>query len=296
MKIKSRNVILAVLFVLYFLMRLYFSLQTEYFNSDYSYFALRQIEHIKDTGRPLIEDDLSFGGRTYVFMPFYYYLLAFFAKFFPEILIIKILNNFFASTLIIAVYLVSSKIMQNRRIAVITAIVSATIPVYIDETLNNISMYSIVFPCSFFLIYFFIQLRNDKKMLNYLIPLTVILVLTSPITILIVFGMIIFLILSYIENMPVERIELEFISFFIFFYLWANFIIYKTAFQEQGFSIIWENVPYFTGNYLSSISFLAVATSIGLLPLVFGIYTIYNYIMKKKSRNILLIISLFFVD
>ena len=116
MKIKQRHIILGFIFILYLAIRLYFSLQDDSFRDTKSYLHLRQIENIKNTGKPISYDNLSYGGRTFIFMPLFYYLFAFFYIFFPKIIFLKLVNNLLASTIIIAVYLVSSKVIKNRMI------------------------------------------------------------------------------------------------------------------------------------------------------------------------------------
>ena len=294
MKIKTRYIILIALFVLYFGTRVYFALQTDYFSDDYSYFVLRQVDHITKTGMPLINDDLSYGGRTYVFMPLYFYILTFFTLFFPKIIVIKIINNFFASTLILGVYLVCSIVVKNRKISLICSILAASIPAYINATLNNVSTYSLIVPGSFFLLYLFLNLEKEKDVLNLLIFLTLIVVLSSASTILIILGILIFIILSYLENVPLKKIELEYTAFFVFFFLWTNFIIFKEAFQKHGLSIIWSNIPpSIVTSYFANINIVQAVSSIGFLPFIFGTYTTYNYLLKKKSKNVSLFITLF---
>ena len=291
--IKSRYFLLALLFILYFSIRLYFSLSTPYFDDDYSYYALRQIENIAQTGKPLVDDGLSYGGRTFVFMPLYFYLLALPALIFPKIIAIKIINNLLASTLIIAVYLVCSKMIRNRKISLLCSIIAATLPIYITETLNNISAYSIIFPGGFFLLFLFLNLENHK-LETYLITLVIILVLSSNSSFLLIFGLLIFLLLSYIENKNIDKIELEFISFFLMFYLWATFIIFKDAYQAHGLAIIWKNAPFeIIKTYFKNISIIDFLSNIGFLPLIFGSYSSYLYLFKKKSKNMLLFTSIF---
>ncbi len=291
--IKSRHIILAVLFILYFSIRLYFSLGTEQFGNDESYFALRQIDHIWETGKPIIHDDLSYGGRTFVLMPFYYYLLAFFTLFFPKIIIIKVINNLLASTLILGVYMVCSKILKNRRISILCSVIAATLPIYINATLNNISSYSILFPGSFFFLYFFLNLENDVSKINYLIPLILVLILTSSSSFLLILGILLFILLSQVENRVLPKIELEFTAFFLLFFLWASFIIYKTAFQAHGFSIIYQNAPQeVIKNHFVNLDILTLLANIGFLPLIFGVYSAYVYFFKK-NKSIFLFISIF---
>jgi len=52
-----------------------------------SYHTFRQIESIGNTGIPLYEDDLSFGGKINLFLPFFYYLMAGFALLLPKLLV-----------------------------------------------------------------------------------------------------------------------------------------------------------------------------------------------------------------
>ncbi len=294
MKIRRRYIILMVLFVLYLGIRLYFSLQTPYFTNEESYYALRQIEHIKKVGLPLTKDTLSYGGRTFILLPVYYYLLAFFSWIFPGVFTLKIVNNILASTIIVAVYLLAKRIIKNRKISIIVATVSALLPIYINQTINDLSIYSLIFPGTFFLLYFFISLEKDEKMLQYIIPLTLFLTLATSAIFLLLFGLIILLLLRYIEKVPSSRINLEYISFFTFFFLWTNFIIYKSAFQLHGFDIIWKNTPtQILSQYFVNINLLQAIYNIGLLPFVFGMFSLYNYIMRKKSKNLLVFISLF---
>ena len=294
MKIKQRHIILGFIFILYLAIRLYFSLQDDSFRDTKSYLHLRQIENIKNTGKPISYDNLSYGGRTFIFMPLFYYLFAFFYIFFPKIIFLKLVNNLLASTIIIAVYLVSSKVIKNRMICIVNAIIAATIPIYIKQTLNDISPISIIFPGSFFLIYLFINLDKRKDLLNYLIPVTLLLVLMSSSIIFVILGLIIYIILTSLEKIEIPQIEKEYTIFLVFFFLWSNFIIYKIAFQKHGFSIIWSNIPFqLLNQYYLDINLLNAIASIGILPFIFGIYTVYKYLFKIKSKDMYLFISLF---
>jgi hypothetical protein len=293
MKLKPIHAISA-LFILYFAIRIFFALQTDYFSNDYSYFALRQIESIEQSGKPIFYDELSYSGRTFVFMPLYFYILSFFTMFLPQIAAIKVINNLFASTIVFAVYLVASDVIKNKRIAFACAAVAATVPAYISETINTISPFSLVFPGSFFLIFLFLRLDKHRDELGYLILLTLALTLVSSSVFLILFGLIIYLVLNNLENFSLERVRLEYMAFFLFFFMWTSFLIYKSAFQEHGFSLIWSNLPQSViMQYFTSINITQAVASIGFLPFVFGFYTLYRYLFKRKNAKILLFISLF---
>jgi len=272
---------LLLFFFIYLGVRLFFSLQTPYFGDDYSYFAMRQVDHIRETGKPLIEDDLSFGGRTFNILPFYFYFLSLFTLFFPKIIIIKIINNVLASSIIFAMYFACEKTIKNRRISLICAVMAALMPIYIKETLHNISLLSVLIPGGILLYYLF--LNFEKNVLDYAILLTVILILSSISSFMLILGIIVFIILNFLENKSISKIGLEFSSFFLIFFLWVMFIFLKDAFQLHGLEILNLNSQ--------EINLLSVFTNIGLLPILLGSYTSYVYLFKKKSASTLLFIS-----
>jgi len=293
MELKTRHIILIVLFTLYFSARLFFSLQTPEFSSDYSYFALRQIEHIQQTGLPLSDDLLSYGGRNFVVMPFYFYILAALTMFLPEIITIKIVNTLLASSLIAAMYLVCRKVLQNRRVSIICFVVAATMPVYISQTLNDISPLSLILPGSLFLLYLFLVLEK-KRAIDYAILLSIVLALVSSSSFILLLGFIVYLILKYLDKHAISKARFEFTAFFLLFLLWINIIVYKQAFQEHSFSIVLRNLPQvLLDSYFADLSIQKVILGIGVFPFFFGLYTVSIYLFRKKSENILLFISLF---
>ena len=91
MKMRYYHWVLIALFFLTLSSRLFFAFQTPDFDYD-AYFNLRQVEQIKETGLPSYEDDLSYGGRTHYFPPFFHYLLGFFGLFLPIELVGKLGN------------------------------------------------------------------------------------------------------------------------------------------------------------------------------------------------------------
>ena len=74
--------------------RLFFAFSTETFDYD-AYLGIRQINEILETNSPVFNDPLSYGGRTLLFSPLFYYLMAFFSIIVPYAL--KIIPNIFLS-------------------------------------------------------------------------------------------------------------------------------------------------------------------------------------------------------
>jgi hypothetical protein len=292
MKFKPRYLILFVLFVLYFGFRLYFSSQTPYFNDDKSYFSLRQIENIAETGKPISNDNLFQSDREFAILPLYYYIMTPAVLFSNEIIAIKIINNFLASLLILGVYLITSQILKNRKISLICSVLAAFSPAYINQTLNRLNEFSILIPACLFLFYFYLRLENNPKTINYIIPLTVFLLLSSAASIIVILGIVFYFILNYIEDKKLSRYEIEYSYFIILFYLWIILIIYKTSFQEFGHNVIFSNIPTNLIPYLyPPLNFFNILTNIGLLPLILGFVTMFSYLFIQKSKAILFFIG-----
>ncbi|MBT4023050.1 hypothetical protein HN789_03620 [archaeon] len=281
MKLKQRHWILILLFLTFIISRSLISTKSSNFSDDNSYFVMRQIEHISTHGKPLHQDTLSYGGRTFIIMPLYYYLMGFMYKLFPSIIFLKIINNFFASSLIFSAYLISAKVIKNRRIALFCSVVASSLPIYINETLNRLNPYSIITPAAFLILWLFLELDENK--LNYLIPLTIVFILSSSASLVLIVGLISYIVYSYFENKKIEKIHFEYASFFLLFFLWVSFIIFKEAFQTHGFVILFHNIKL----SLESINLIGV-------PLILlGLYSVYIYSSKKKSIFMVLVISLF---
>lgn len=287
----ARHVLIAF-FIIISGLRIAGSFQSPNWSDDDSYLHMRQIEHISETGLPLIDDPLSYGGRTRVSLPFYDYLLGGVNKVFGNIDAIKISVSLIASALAISSYLLAYQVSKNQWVSLMVSLITSTTPIYIFRTLNVISTESLIIPVSVFFTYLFLRLEKDDNSIIWLILSLIFLVLSSSASFIVIFGLIVYSVICFIEKIKQPQKEQEFIFFSVFFYLWANFIIFKRAFQEQGIRIIWQNIPkeilktyYFTHGPLEIISL------IGIIPLVIGILTIYRYFGKKKSRQTYLLMS-----
>ncbi len=96
--------------------RLLFAFSTPAFTYD-SYFHLRQVEAITETGFPRFQGELSYGGRDMRFLPFFHYIAALFTLFFPLELVGKILPNVLLSLLPIVVYLITREITPPQAVS-----------------------------------------------------------------------------------------------------------------------------------------------------------------------------------
>jgi len=273
--------------------RLTFAFQTPYFSDDNSYFILRQAEYISKTGLPLYNDPLSYSGRTLFFSPFYHYLLAFFDLFLPITLVGKIIPNVLASLIVFAAYLVTYEITKQKKASILAALAAGFLPIFVRETINSVSLFSLVLPLLLFIIYILLKLGADKRYTFYLIVLMTLLIISDNISFVLILGLIFYFLLTRTEDIEQNKAELEIILFSCFLFFWLNFIIFKKAFLLYGAAMIWQNIPnILLSNYFFKISILESIFAVGIVPFTLGIFVIYDYIFKHKNKSIYMLISI----
>lgn len=290
--IKHAAWILIAVFLIVVLLRADFAFQTDQFSSDEAYFNLRQVENIKETGKPLYDDPLSYSGREIIFLPLFQYLISFFSLFLPLIYVTKIIPNILAASLVFIVYLIIMKITEDRTAALITAILSGFIPIYFSETINTLSLYSLAVPLAFLMVYFFMTI-DKKNHLLYFIATFVAYLFTHPSVFVIVISFLVYLFFLKIENVNQKREETEIILFSLFVSIWFMIIFYKKIFLFHGISFLWQNIPSQLFNqYFANINLFTIVNQIGLVSFLIGIYIIYQHTMRNKDKEIYLLISI----
>ena len=283
---------LCIIFLAALFIRINIALETDTFSDDKAYFALRQIESIKDTGLPIYEDSLSYGGREHVFVPLFYYLLAIFALFFDTVLVAKVLPNIFAASIVFVVYLMISHMTKDKEVAVLTAFVSGFIPVFFEITINSVSVYSLAVPLG--LLMFYSVLEN--RFWLFLISL-IALMLSSPSAIIFVLALILYLIFSWVEGFKPARSEVELTLFSLFLVVSVYFLIFRDALLAHGLDIVRQNIPSeMISFYFSEIDLVDALYRIGIVPAIAGTWALYYYIRRKRMKPAYLIISLLIID
>ncbi|MFA5176501.1 MAG: hypothetical protein WC413_04575 [Candidatus Nanoarchaeia archaeon] len=288
---KIYKILLLVLFLFVFLFRLNFSLSSpeNSFSDDTSYFNLRQADYVKENLKPMTYDELSYSGKPVNNSPLFSYFLAG-ISFIPWGS--KIILQFFMSLLVILAYLISKQIINDERSALISAFIAGFVPLAIRETLNKISVYCIVFPLVFFMLYCILNI--DKKVYFGLFLLSsFILTLLSPISILISSFFIIYFIFSYAEDSELNKKEIILILSFLIITFITNLLIYKNSLLNYGISVLWNNLPSsLSVASFKQINIFSIMYHLGYIPLIFGFITIYKGITKYKKKAIFLVSSL----
>lgn len=281
---KEKRVLIAI-FLLVLAVRLFLAFQTPFFSYD-AYFNIRQIEYISHHGKPFFYDELSYGNGYFIFPPLFHYSLAFLNIFLPLNLVAKIIPNIFASFIVFAVYLISKKITKNKTASFFSAFVAGFLPIFLSRTINTVSVYSLFLPIMFFAIYCLLNINEGKKYITYFIILIFIMPLIHQMAFLFLFGLLVYLLLIAVEKMPQSKAETEIILFSVFVISWIQFLIYKNAFLQHGLAIIWQNIPKeILGKYFTEVPLLEAVYQIGVIPFIFGIFIIYLYIFRKKSKE-----------
>lgn len=284
---KSQEFWVAIIFLVVIAIRLIIAFQTQFFNYD-AYFDLRQVQSIRETGIPLYNDDLSYGGKSHLFAPLHSYMLGFFSIFMPIEIAAKILPNLFAALLVVLFYFMSLKITKSPKTSLMISFMSGFIPIlYFD--VNNISIDYFSVLLIFGVIYCIFRI-NEKKYVDYTLILIFLLVLTTPLALVVIIGLLFYLLLLKLENHNIEMKELEIILFFAFLTFWVNLLIYKNAFLSHGFLVIWQNMPteILTG-FFNKLTLLETFYTISILPLLLGLYGFYLAFHEEKNKEVMLL-------
>jgi hypothetical protein len=291
MEQRTKQILLALIFAIALGTRLYFAEYSETFTHD-AYFDYRQIEHIREKGLPVFNDELSYGGREFLFLPAFHYVMAFFSLFIPLEQVLRVLPNIFSASIIFIVYLFTKQLTKNDYISLFTSLSSAFIPIHFVANMNSISPLSLQIPLIFLALYCFIR-SNQKKYLALFAIFTFVLPLVHGSAIILILTFALYTVLSKIMSYKIGKKSIELIMFYIFITLWILLVFFKNAFLTHGVAIIWQNIPFLIRNqYFVKTTVLEIIISIGLLPIISGAYSCYVYVLRTKEKSFYLLLSL----
>ncbi len=280
---KSTKVILGAIFLITLALRLYFAFQTPNFSSDEAYFNIRNAEYIDSNIKPIIFDELSYGGRYVLDPHVFHYLLALFNLVLPGMIAFKLLPEIIFAALIFFVFAIAKEVTGNETAAIFSALIMAFTPVFYKATLNQVSIYSIAFFMLLFMIYSFFDLRRN---VYRFVILSLLLPLVHTIGFFFAASMLVYLLLAGLESIRVEEISKESIVLVLFFNVLVAFLLFKNAFLTTGMGAIWQNVPAgLLDSYFKNINVLEIITEIGIIPITFGTVG-FLFALKAKKKSI----------
>ena len=292
MKLRQTTLLLIILLVFVLLAKIFVLTGVE--NPSYdSYFGMRQIDNIKQTGLPLIDDDLSYQGRTNNVDFVFYYMLAFFSIFIPLKLLFMFGGVLVTLASLILIFLVSRKLYANRWIALIVTTIGGLSTVLFSSSLASLS------PTSFFvliylgIIYAFITFAKTEANVALFIVLAIIGTLLTSLMLILLIGFIFYLVLLKLEKISTRKKELEVLGFTGIFILWYHLVIYRKLFQLYGAGSLWNSIPReLVSSFFQRISLPIIVLLIGVIPFILGLYAMYNSLFTQRRRYLLLLTSL----
>lgn len=280
---KINNVLLLLFFVFILTLgfRLYFTFQTGNFSSDDAYFHLRHIDSMVK-GDFIYYDELSYGGRYVIYPPLFHLILALLS--FGNVFLLKLIPEILLSSVVFIVFLLSKEITGSDNASLICALFSGFIPLFLVETVNNLSVYSFAIPLILLAIYSFI-----KRKVKLFLVIIILLSLIHLSSFLLILGLIFYIFLLIGENIKLKKLEKEFILLAIIVVLLFAFIIYKKAFLEYSVGIFSQGIPVnVASDYFKDINVFDLVFGVGLLPLLFGAYGVFVS-MKGKKKSLYLL-------
>ena len=282
--------LLASLFVLVLGLRLFFAFTTPHFSPD-AYIHVRFVEHIMERGTLLSYDPLSYGGRTFLVSPFFYYLLGALSFIFSLDFSLRFFPQLFLSSLLIIVFFIVRDITKKPLAAFFSAFLSAFIPTLFSQTIFSLSPLTLALPLLFLSLFVFFYVSRARLVVPFVL-LVAVLSFVHPTSIFLVVGFIGYIILSKFEHIQLDRAESELVFFSTFVFLWVQFLIYKQALLFHGLSFITQNIPLdIISGYFVDVSLLSALLQLGIIPLIAGVYCVYISLLKSKDKQLLLYIA-----
>jgi hypothetical protein len=281
-KIKWQEIALLFVFLVVFLVQIGISLQV----SNLSYESYFHINRAKD-----ILEQKGVEMQNYYFdnsaLPIVDYFLAFFGLFFSLLISVKIINALLISLCVVIIYFFVKEFTKDKNIALLCSIFSGFIPVFFKEFTNtfNSSLFAIVI--YLITLFFFIKSMNKFIFIRYFIISLIILIFISPLSIIFIANFIIYFLLLNAEKIRIRLSEIEIFLFSMIFGIWLYIILYKQIIISQGFISFLK--PIFVRNLMVSplINFVFIISLIGIIPLLLGVFGVYQIIIKKSDRNLL---------
>ncbi len=287
-------ILLALLFIIVAGFRIFLAFRQR--GVDFEAFSLfRQISSILESGKPLYYDALSFGGRERVFVPIYPYFMTLLSLIIPKTLLIKIIPNLLAASIVFPVFLLTKHITNNKYFATTTASIAGFVPASYVVGINDGSSLTLSVTIMIWTTYLFIKSKKSGKRLNWLLALLVILTFIDIVAVVFLISLIIYLGLMRLRNMRPTGKEEEVTLFFLFFTSWLFVVLFKKAMIMHGASTIWMNMPSAEiAATFSRVDVLDAILSTGLVPLILGVITLYSSLFKVQKKSLILLSGMAF--
>lgn len=189
--------------------------------------------------------------------------------------------------------MITKEITKDENASLISALISAFIPLLMRETLNKASNLSLVLPLMFYALYCFMKINDGNKYVFQFILISIILPFVDPTSMILLFSLIIYAIILYSESIELGNLRKESIFLASFVIIIGNFIVLKNIFYKYGLEVFKLSIPnsvYVT--LYRDVSLLALVYFLGIITMLFGFIGVYYSLFKIRRRSIFLISSL----
>jgi len=254
--------------------------------SDEGYFHLRQAENIRSTGFPLVNDELSYGGRNHIILPLYDYFVALISFIANLEVAIKIVNFILIACLIASVFFVAREMAGDVTSALFSAVAFGLLPSILDNMGSSILL-GLLF---IMILIFFISRTNISNNLLIISIIFVLLLFTNIIYLLLIIGLLLYVFFIKTEEIKHSQGELELILCATLVSVWFSMIIFRNALIFHGVEVLFGNVPEQLQNQFPNTISLVIL--LGLFPFFLGLYAIFSHIFIKKNKSVYLCVSL----
>lgn len=245
------------------------------FVDDASYFNMRKsLELIKN---PILNfhDNLSFSGRTLIFLPGFEYLNALFLLLFNQFTVFFIIQKIFSALYLIPLYLITKKI-TNRESAAAATIIGATTPILFGPTTQNVLTVNISIFLFLFSVYSVMFIKKVKISLFILSFLA--LLATSTLSITLVLGLLIYLVIASIDKLK-TGVYLETVLFSGALLLLTYGSLFSKLIQNNALGNI------ITHNVIREVNPLNAIYLIGFIPLILAVIELHTKLFNKEIKN-----------
>lgn len=272
-RVRNRSTIILICFVALAL-RLVILAQTPTLAPE-AYSTIRQVEHIRDTGVPFLTDPQT--GHAARPLPLFSYLLAFGTLLLPNDFVYALFPNICAVLLHAAIFLLTLELTNNRAFAALAAVTSIFIPGYVQATTITVSALALAVPLLFFTLTLFIKLRKSKEKRWLLLALTVALLLTHPLSLLLIPTLLIALGLATLRRAHGLSIQYEYALFATALITWAHLLYYRDTILAHGLDAVHGNVPTVVRAVTyGSPDILSLGLAVGVVPFGLALYAAYK--------------------
>lgn len=292
MKLKQTTVLLIVLLIFVLLAKLIVLSDIDSPAYD-SYYGMRQVENIKSTGVPIVNDNLSYQGRTNTLDFFVYYILAFFSVFVPIKLLFLFGGVLVGLGSLVLIFLIARKLYANRWVALIVTVLGALSTVIFSSSLATLTSSSLFLLVYLGMIYAFISFSRNENQIVWFLILAVVGTLLSSLMLPLVLAFVIYFLLVKLENLKTRYKEVELVGFTGLFVIWYHLILYRSLFELHGSRVLWDSVPReLLSVFFQKLSLPLMVALIGVLPFILGLYAIYHSLFTQRRRYLLFVTSL----